>query len=1515
MHRFRWVVGAWVALVQFCGTAAFAQTPAWWGTPEGPHLGIFAPNQLSDNWAIVNVGQLKHVATLAKQHLDAELHLTASDWEAAFSNQNPFPFAPGPSAENFAVANIGQLKFLARGFYRLLAERIPEYDSRARLLSIGLTDSDLSYRSGTIFPWSEQVVAGENKAPALIGQIKSVFSFDLSAIAKPSAFIIVESGDLLGHLLQAGFYSEPLVVRVFDAGGRPLANVPVVFEMTIGTLRLALTTVGNGSPSLTATTDATGRARLFIYNSGTYSPQNTVRITSAVWASDFTRMLPLRWTDSSAPSSPGPVALLSATGTSVAISWAPATDDFAVADYLVFKNGVLIGTTAGLSFSDGAASGTANYEIRARDVVGNISEPSMALSATALSGRVAAPTGLTVTAEDVNAVSLSWAPALSNEPIRCYQILINGSVVATVVGTKWIVRGLNCGSTYSFAVRAILADLTEGAQCSEVSHVTGSANGLHVAAHASHVLFYTANGTVYGCGANAAGELPFWDHFDLRDGASTERPVQLSFLPPSQRIAAGWHSNLFLSSTGVIKFSGMGYFNNGFAQASASLPIAVPELSGMTFTGIAESSSMSSSAHFAIKSGNGVIYGWGNNAYGQLGRSTGSSADMQPQPVRLSDGGEFGLAIQVAAGAKHAAAIRDDFAVWSWGYSPLVGDDAVAKSATASPNISPVVVRKYIHQETAPYYRVEILYAHEIACGDNFTIARDTGGKVYAWGNNNYWQSGIRAYTDQEYFSPLGYPIQTDQGAPLLNIISVAAGANHGLALSGSGAVWAWGSNSYGQLGNDADVDWQFRPRRVWARQVQGLPAGIQWIAAAANFSIAGDSLGKVWAWGENQNGMLGTGQASGSVPKRVWFKSNGITFSTFALEPNFAKKFVYLAAPELDYSIRYTLDGSSPTPSSPQAFPSLPIEITTPSLITAQAFAGDIAVSDLFRKYILVGPSGKAKGRQAAMMRNGKFFLWGSDDLYDSPGLPRFPVEMEGLDSTRVVGLGTLHRVGGDTQGILSAWGANSAGQLGSGTLDRRVKPTTVSGIQGKRFTAVGAARAHTLAVTDAGQVWSWGSNVDGQLGSTASQVSQTLPLLPTLIPPALQGRVMSLNAGPSFSFALTTTNSLWAWGFPYWIAPIADMRRQFTPSQIYLDRGVRQIAFRDVMDVSSGSEDHYNPEFSHTVVLRGDGTVWAWGVNDYGQLGNGTKADNVDFGDFAVSPIQWPAGISLSPARVEQAENVDLTNVVALAAGGAHNLALKADGTVWSWGKNNRGQLGYATQDPWRTRAAQVPGISGITWVAAGYDFSMAGNANGDVWAWGDNTYSQLGDGTTTTRTTPAAVNFSSQTDSNSDGIPDLWATHYGIANASDNPDNDNLTNLEEYLAATDPNSPDTDDDGLKDGDELKVFGTNPLVRDAFLAKGDMNHDGLPDGYGIQLGISPYDNDADGDNLSNEAELLLRTDPLRADTDGDGYNDLIDAFPLDPTAHAAPQIDTSPNVAPTISIDSPKSSIVPQP
>jgi alpha-tubulin suppressor-like RCC1 family protein len=156
-----------------------------------------------------------------------------------------------------------------------------------------------------------------------------------------------------------------------------------------------------------------------------------------------------------------------------------------------------------------------------------------------------------------------------------------------------------------------------------------------------------------------------------------------------------------------------------------------------------------------------------------------------------------------------------------------------------------------------------------------------------------------------------------------------------------------------------------------------------------------------------------------------------------------------------------------------------------------------------------------------------------------------------------------------------------------------------------------------------------------------------------------------------------------------------------------------------------------------SHTVALKNDGTLLAWGYNAYGQLGDGTMMNR-----YAPTPV--PVGVTL------------LTGITAISAGGYRTVAIKNDGTIWAWGYNISGELGDGTTTN-RYTPVQISDLTGITAISAGDLHTVALRNDGTFWVWGNNYYGQLGDGTNINRNIPAPVS----------GLTDIIAISAGVFN----------------------------------------------------------------------------------------------------------------------------------------------------
>jgi alpha-tubulin suppressor-like RCC1 family protein len=331
--------------------------------------------------------------------------------------------------------------------------------------------------------------------------------------------------------------------------------------------------------------------------------------------------------------------------------------------------------------------------------------------------------------------------------------------------------------------------------------------------------------------------------------------------------------------------------------------------------------------------------------------------------------------------------------------------------------------------------------------------------------------------------------------------------------------------------------------------------------------------------------------------------------------------------------------------------------------------------------------------------------FGMGSNDRH-TPIQVHGPGNVGFLSSITAIMGGEPYNFALKSDGTVWSWGSNMSGSLGDGTYTDRYTPVEVSGLTS--VTSLGGRGYHSLAIRSDGTVWTWGLNAWGELGD-GTKTKRNVPVQVLVTPSQALTGALAVTGGYDFSLALMSDHTLMAWGGnPYGQLGDATYTERDNPVPVSSASGLT-----DVSQVSAGWE--------HAVAVKSDGTVWTWGQNGTGELGNGTTTmSNV--------PIQVSA----------------LNNVIAVSGGDCHTAALKADGTVWTWGCNDRGQLGDGTNVE-RHSPVQVSGLGNVIAIAARDYHNISLKADGSLWTWGWNINGQLGDNSTTDRNVPVQVFFS--------------------------------------------------------------------------------------------------------------------------------------------------------------------------
>lgn len=588
----------------------------------------------------------------------------------------------------------------------------------------------------------------------------------------------------------------------------------------------------------------------------------------------------------------------------------------------------------------------------------------------------------------------------------------------------------------------------------------------------------------------------------------------------------------------------------------------------------------------------------------------------------------------------------------------------------------------------------------------NFAIKSD--GTVWGWGANSKSELGEGTFTDK---------LEAEIIPTLSDFVEISAGGNHNLALAPDGTVWAWGDNQSGQLGNTSVLNYSNTPV-----QVTNLDSVIS-ISAGLAHSVALKEDGTVWSWGANLKGQLGEGEVFGHpTPKQI---------------PNFYD-VVAISAGET-HTIALKSDGTV-WAWGDNSFGQLGNGNNDDQF-------SPVKVKEL-ESVIMVSTR---RTDNLALKNDGTVWAWGMDKVRytDYPYYKTIPEPVDGLNSIIKVSAGDLHNLALSEEGSVWTWGDNKIGSLGDGSLISSASPVRVSHLNS--VNNISAGWSHSVVSRKDGSIWSWGNNLSGQLGNGTKEDKKTrtlvlgTPILPDNdIPTAPQNLEVVGKTSTSVvlqweesqdNFAvegyeiyldnikvgITTVNNVTSYeATRFTVTGLSPntiyefkVKSKDMAGNISLDSNIIIETTEDAPLLSIGGGGN------HSLAVNQDGTVWAWGDSSYGQMGDGyRRQSNI--------PIQ----------------SVNLESITKVVGGGNHSLALKSDGTVWVWGDNSYGQLGTPTQMHVQFSPIQNSFLSSVVDIASGEYHSLALKDDGTVWSWGNNFYGQLGDGTYETRLSPVKI-----------------------------------------------------------------------------------------------------------------------------------------------------------------------------
>ncbi|AZA77199.1 T9SS C-terminal target domain-containing protein [Chryseobacterium sp. G0186] len=591
---------------------------------------------------------------------------------------------------------------------------------------------------------------------------------------------------------------------------------------------------------------------------------------------------------------------------------------------------------------------------------------------------------------------------------------------------------------------------------------------------------------------------------------------------------------------------------------------------------------------------------------------------------------------------------------------------------------------------------------------------------------------------------------------------SLSAGSVHSVGIKADGTLWAWGSNSDGQLGDRTTVD-----RKV---PIQiGTSNNWQSVSAAGRQTFAIKTDGTLWGWGYNYDGQVGDGTKVNRLsPVQIGTATNWKSISA---------GINHMMAIKTDGTLwgwGYNVFGQLGNGANTNTVAPAQIGTATNWQSVTQGTVHTLAIKT-----------------------NGTLWAWGYNgdkQLGDGTNTSKnTPQQIGTATNWKSVDAGYSHSVALKTDGTLWAWGQNQFGQIGDGTTSERSTPTKIG--TATNWLNIAAESNFTYATKTGGTLWSWGNNGYGQLGNgTSGAVDVVSPAqigsssdnmmmytggshvlvknidgflkvcgrndfgqlgddtkiqkntfaytgCPSNCVSPTQFSTSNITAATAtLNWAASTSAPNGGYLYIYSTNPIvggidgtttstAANLTNLLPNTTYYwwvashcgssqSNWMQGGSFKTLPAATTGCWKSVRNGDFHSIGLKTDGTLWAWGRNDTGQLGDGTT-------NSKDTPVQ--IGTSNNWSKI--------------IAGDSFSAGLKTDGTLWAWGSNLDGQLGDGTTIN-RMIPAQIGTATDWVSIASGDDYILAIKSNGTLWGWGRNDWGQLGDGTTINKTVPTQI-----------------------------------------------------------------------------------------------------------------------------------------------------------------------------
>lgn len=572
-----------------------------------------------------------------------------------------------------------------------------------------------------------------------------------------------------------------------------------------------------------------------------------------------------------------------------------------------------------------------------------------------------------------------------------------------------------------------------------------------------------------------------------------------------------------------------------------------------------------------------------------------------------------------------------------------------------------------------------------LAIGRDHTCAVTETGSVYCWGSNNWGSLGKKGMSQTRV--PLKLNIDSD-------VRDISCGNSHCYVNTDAG-FYKWGDNTFSQLGQKKilTVDYIDTPQRTTIKGV-----GVQSLTADSLNTFAIDNDGKLYGWGMNFSGQIGDGTTEErtdpvEVDMTGVMKESSVVSVSSGASHTCAVDSIGKVYCWGNNDVGQLGDGTTDN-----SF--VPVEVD----MTGDLSGKTVVNVSTGSKYTCV------------LDIDGNVYCWGVllEKVIASPSyiVLENPAVSLSVNNSNACAL--------DNEGTVWCWGSNSVGQLGHPGLEDSLDPVEVNSklgdLKNKDIVDIKMGGNHSCALDSSGDVFCWGSNNNGQVG-TGKYTFADYGLYPSEVvkKSGLEGkRISFITCSSTSTYAVGKQGVSYFWGRP----DLDVVEYSHIPT---LPESEISIDVNSIVSFDAG--------VLHRCFLEADSSIYCWGKNGKGQLGNNSK-ENSDI-----------------PVEVDKSGVLKGKNITMLSAGHDHTCVLDENGKVYCWGGNNFGQLGNGhvqnSSFPVQVNTDGVLKGKTVKSVQCGSNHTCVLDSNGKTYCWGKNENMQLGDNTPINRSFPVEVN----------------------------------------------------------------------------------------------------------------------------------------------------------------------------